>query len=319
MKFSVIIPVFNAKNTLATAINSVINQSFTDWELLVVDDCSTDGTYQVAENIAKKEPRLKLMKLQKNSGNAKMPRDFGVKNAQGEYCVFLDSDDELACDYLQIITNRIENFDADIVLPIMSKITHGMSEVDNLNTWIPSDKVFSGKDACRLSIPEWKIGCNGMAFRRDLYQHVLEENAFYYTYSDEFSERLMLYYAKSVVGSTARYIYWQNPSSITRKKTVKLYDMLYVDRQLIEFVINNYDETLATEQFSATISHFIVLQKDLYRFSNVYSKEEKSRIRNILDETFKSLRETSGVRKSLKEKILLASSVTFRLFCMIKK
>lgn len=321
MIFSIIIPVFNAENTLATAINSVINQTFTDWELLIVDDCSTDGTHQIAEDFANNDIRIKLLKLQHNSGSAKMPRDTGIKNAPGEYIVFLDSDDELTADYLKTMYEHIFQYKADVVLPVLLKKEYGQ---DAVISQIPCsgnsfEKVLSGTDACRLTIPGWKVGCNGMAFKKDLYGHVFEGNPYYYMYSDEYSERLILYYADTVVISDAQYIFWQLPTSITHKKSVKLYEILYVDQQLIDFAEKNYGNDLATEQFSATISHFIVLQKDLYRFSNVYSKEEKSRIRNILDETFKSLRETSGVRKSLKEKILLASSVTFRLFCMIKK
>jgi len=321
MKFSVIIPVFNAENTLATAINSVINQSFTDWELLIVDDCSTDGTHQIAEDFAKNDIRIKLLKLQHNSGSAKMPRDTGIKNAQGEYIVFLDSDDELTADYLKTMYEHIFQYKADVVLPVLLKKEYGQ---DAVISQIPCsgdsfEKVLSGTDACRLTIPGWKVGCNGMAFKKDLYGHVFEENPYYYMYSDEYSERLILYYADTVVISDAQYIFWQLPTSITHKKSVKLYEILCVDRQLIDFAQKNYDEALVSEQFSATISHMVVLTKDLYRFANDYSEDEKQRIQKILDEVFNSLRRMTDVRKSFKEKMLLASPFAFRLFCRLKK
>ena len=321
MKFSVIIPVFNAKNTLATAINSVINQSFTDWELLIVDDCSTDGTHQIAENFANNDIRIKLLKLQHNSGSAKMPRDTGIKNAQGEYIVFLDSDDELTADYLKTMYEHIFQYKADVVLPVLLKKEYGQ---DAVISQIPCsgdsfEKVLSGTDACRLTIPGWKVGCNGMAFKKDLYGHVFEENPYYYMYSDEYSERLILYYADTVVISDAQYIFWQLPTSITHKKSVKLYEILCVDRQLIDFAQKNYDEALVSEQFSATISHMVVLTKDLYRFANDYSEDEKQRIQKILDEVFNSLRRMTDVRKSFKEKMLLASPFAFRFFCRLKK
>jgi glycosyltransferase involved in cell wall biosynthesis len=321
MKFSVIIPVFNAENTLATAINSVINQSFTDWELLIVDDCSTDGTHQIAENFANNDIRIKLLKLQHNSGSAKMPRDTGIKNAQGEYIVFLDSDDELTADYLKTMYEHIFQYKADVVLPVLLKKEYGQ---DAVISQIPCsgdsfEKVLSGTDACRLTIPGWKVGCNGMAFKKDLYGHVFEENPYYYMYSDEYSERLILYYADTVVISDAQYIFWQLPTSITHKKSVKLYEILCVDRQLIDFAQKNYDEALVSEQFSATISHMVVLTKDLYRFANDYSEDEKQRIQKILDEVFNSLRRMTDVRKSFKEKMLLASPFAFRFFCRLKK
>lgn len=92
-KISIIIPTYNRAVLLPRAIQSVINQTFKDWELIIVDDGSTDTTKEVIEEFIKKDQRIKYL-WEPNSGWASKPRNLGIQNAQGEYITFLDSDDE---------------------------------------------------------------------------------------------------------------------------------------------------------------------------------------------------------------------------------
>lgn len=88
---SVIIPTYNRENLLQKAIESVTNQTFQDFEILIIDDASTDNTEAVVKNL--KNDKIKYFKLQKNSGQC-VARNYGIKRAQGKYIAFLDSDDE---------------------------------------------------------------------------------------------------------------------------------------------------------------------------------------------------------------------------------
>jgi teichuronic acid biosynthesis glycosyltransferase TuaG len=91
-KVSVIMPAFNAGNTIKDAIDSVKKQSFDEWELIIIDDGSTDDTSVIAQGCITPDPRVKLLKLERNGGlpNA---RNQGCMMAKGEYIAFLDSDD----------------------------------------------------------------------------------------------------------------------------------------------------------------------------------------------------------------------------------
>ena len=91
-KVSVIMPAYNAEKTVAQAINSVTRQTFGDFELIVVDDCSKDSTVAVIEDLAKNDGRIVLLKNKENSGVSKT-RNYGVSMAKGELIAFLDSDD----------------------------------------------------------------------------------------------------------------------------------------------------------------------------------------------------------------------------------
>jgi glycosyltransferase involved in cell wall biosynthesis len=110
--FSIVIPVYNRVKLVPKAIESVLNQSVSHFELILVDDASTDETIQVIRAI--KDPRIKLIELTENGGNAKA-RNVGWKAAKGEWIVYLDSDDWFELDYLSnlqiwISDNPIEGF-----------------------------------------------------------------------------------------------------------------------------------------------------------------------------------------------------------------
>lgn len=97
---SIITPNFNCVNFIKQTILSVVSQTYTNWEMLIVDDCSTDGSYEIALEFAKKDNRIKVFRNEINSGAA-LSRNFALDLAQGEYIAFLDSDDLWKADKLE--------------------------------------------------------------------------------------------------------------------------------------------------------------------------------------------------------------------------
>lgn len=90
---SVITPSYNCENTISKTIESVINQSFSNWEMIIVDDCSSDSTRDIVRNYTDNDSRIKLVERQWNAGPA-IARNVAIENAQGRYIAFLDSDDQ---------------------------------------------------------------------------------------------------------------------------------------------------------------------------------------------------------------------------------
>ncbi len=89
---SIITPCYNSADFVKLTINSVLAQSYTNWELIVIDDKSTDDTCKIVETYTEKYPNIKLIKLEKNGGVANA-RNVGLAEAKGKYIAFLDSDD----------------------------------------------------------------------------------------------------------------------------------------------------------------------------------------------------------------------------------
>lgn len=109
---SVVIPAYNREKTITRAINSVLNQTYKDLELIIIDDNSTDETQKVVESI--NDDRINYYKLSENKG-ACYARNFGASKAKGQYIAFQDSDDEWFSDKLEIQMEEMKKNDADMV------------------------------------------------------------------------------------------------------------------------------------------------------------------------------------------------------------
>lgn len=89
---SIITPSYNCSSFVSETISSVLSQSFTDWELILVDDCSMDNSVEIIQSFVELDPRVKLIQLSENSGAA-VARNKAIDTAEGRYIAFLDSDD----------------------------------------------------------------------------------------------------------------------------------------------------------------------------------------------------------------------------------
>lgn len=106
---SIIIPVYNASSHLDKCIKSVIEQTYQDWECILVDDGSTDESYMICNAWKKKDFRIRVFR-QKNTG-VSSARNKGIDNARGEYITFVDSDDWIENEYLEELYNKIKKVD----------------------------------------------------------------------------------------------------------------------------------------------------------------------------------------------------------------
>ncbi|MGJ0535819.1 glycosyltransferase family 2 protein, partial [Enterococcus faecium] len=91
-KVSIVMPAYNASRFITESVNSVQNQTYNNWEIIIVNDASTDDTQYRLESMAKKDNRIKIINLEKNMGAA-YARNIAIKNTRGEFIAFLDSDD----------------------------------------------------------------------------------------------------------------------------------------------------------------------------------------------------------------------------------
>lgn len=106
---SIVTPVYNSEKFISETIESIQSQTYRNWELLLIDDCSKDNSYEIIKNYMQNDDRIKYIKLEKNSGAA-VSRNTGIKNAKGRFIAFIDSDDLWEAKKLEIqVKYMLEN------------------------------------------------------------------------------------------------------------------------------------------------------------------------------------------------------------------
>lgn len=118
---TVITPSYNCSSFISKTIESVIVQTFTDWEIIIIDDCSTDSSVDVIRSFAKRDSRVKLVQLTENSGAA-VARNTGIEAAVGRYIAFLDSDDQWLPNKLEVQLKFMQEKDVAFTYAAYEKI-----------------------------------------------------------------------------------------------------------------------------------------------------------------------------------------------------
>lgn len=90
---SIITPCYNSEKFIAQTIESVLSQTYSNWEMLIVDDCSRDGSAEIIKGFCKRDSRIKYYRTEYSSGTPTLPRNIAIKEAKGRFISFLDSDD----------------------------------------------------------------------------------------------------------------------------------------------------------------------------------------------------------------------------------
>ena len=243
MRFSIVTPVYNAGEYLEEMLASVESQSFTDWELRIVDDGSSDTSRAIIENAAAADPRVKPLFMPRNSGGCFLPRREAMEAAEGDYVVNIDADDTVEPDYLMKLNERIEATGADLVYADMHIDSRKVME----HTHYSDFKPHAGKALFKGTLDGWEV--SGLAAtKRSLALRSLalfdaefgEGKAVCGGYHDENLTRLDLFLAKKVAFADAAYHYRKNPESITQNVSPRRFEQLEADYRLAQFTGKHY-------------------------------------------------------------------------------
>lgn len=218
MLFSIIIPIYNVEKYLSECIESVIKQKFDDYEVILVDDGSTDNSGQIADKYAAVNDKIRI--IHQNNGGLSAARNTGLNYCVGEYVIFLDSDDFLVDGSLNALSIEIKKYAPDIIAGYGKRFS--------------KDSALQEGVAFRTNLE--KITTGRIFYAKALYQNRLTVGAPYYVYNrnylakhnfrfmnsllheDELWNPIVLYYAERVVDFKFRYYCYRcdNSSSITR-------------------------------------------------------------------------------------------------------
>lgn len=122
MKISIVIPVYNSSQTIAKCLESVISQTFKDYEVILIDDGSTDDSYEIVEKFINGHNVTNFTIVRQDNSGVSMARNLGIRKASGEYIAFLDSDDLWRVDKL---TDQIDAFESDKNIDFLGTARNG--------------------------------------------------------------------------------------------------------------------------------------------------------------------------------------------------
>lgn len=241
-RVSIIIPIYNAEKYLRETLDCVVGQDCQDWICILVNDGSTDNSQLIIDEFCENDNRF-VSCAKVNEGSPDWARKMGWDKSETEWVMHLDSDDVIESSYLDKILSRQEQTGAEVVC---SRIVYHKSGLVEESFCIPNQsfdmlQVISGHEALAKTIDGWEITCAGMLYRRHLTKGIVHGGSLN---SDEFSFRQILSKAQSVAFVDARYYCRENPESISRTPSVRMYRNLKVKAQIEDFVAEKYPDDI---------------------------------------------------------------------------
>ena len=245
MLFSVIVPVYNIEDWLKKCVDSILNQSYKDYELLLIDDGSTDSSGQLCDWYQKNYRNVKA--VHKENGGLSDARNCGIRCARGEYLLFIDGDDYIAEWTLEKLSNIIRENYPDIILS--EGMYHVQNGIEIVKKTFNSERVnlISGKEAVLYTssiAPNWSAcdKCFQAAFWRE---HSFKFCRGRLAEDMQLIDRVVLH-AKSVYMIPAFYYQQERAESITHNVNIKFIEDIL--KNLSEwkeyFMVNSLDEKI---------------------------------------------------------------------------
>ena len=265
MKISCIIPVYNVEKYLRRCLDSILHQTFTDFEMIIVNDGSTDSCREICDEYAKIDKRIKV--IHKENGGLSDARNVGIENSEGEYLIFIDSDDYIDKDMFKILLGlnekngtKISACDKAFVFENSGKIEYGKESCEEF--------VLSSEETFKLIVDFYKkLGMEmwNKLYSRDLFDNVrfpkgkiFEDQATQYKLI--FGTNKISYIEKSL------YYYVRRDNSITTQKySIKEKQRIEMVNIMVDFIKTNHPNIISSVIAYKILScNFTIVNKSAY-------------------------------------------------------
>lgn len=309
MKISVIVPVYNVEKYIKKCLDSLVNQTLDGVEIIVVNDGSPDNSQKIIDEYTKKYKNVKS--YIKENGGLSDARNYGIKKATGEYISFVDSDDYIRNDMLEIMYNYAIKEDLDVVVCDSINVYDNGSEI-----LIKSNNNYSDNDV-RNYIISPPMACTRL-FKKTIFDKIQFKKNIYYE-DLEMTPKVVNITDKIGFVSEGLYYYVQRDGSIMKqnvfnKKLLNIFDVLKSNKDLLE------------DKFPEEIEYMYIthlLRTASLRFLNYDNEKEYIyKIHNIMKEYFPKWKNNVYYKKSsfkLKLICILAYNKNILLLKLIKK
>ncbi|MBS7834588.1 glycosyltransferase family 2 protein [Wohlfahrtiimonas chitiniclastica] len=209
MKISVIVPVYKVEKYIGKCIQSLLDQTYSNFEALIVDDGSPDQSITIAKELVGNDPRFIF--LEKENGGLSSARNYGLDHATGDYIYFLDSDDYIASDTLQLSLDTLIQSNADVVVFGWKAIT---PEGEILIKFMPDIDAYNEKNDLLLTQRTIDVAVWNKIFRRDIFCKIRFKEGII---SEDIDLTYRLIFGRKII-LLEKYLYFyvQSPNSISR-------------------------------------------------------------------------------------------------------
>ena len=318
---SVIVPVYNVEKYLNRCIHSILKQTYKNFELILVNDGSTDNCGKICDEYSKKDNRIKV--IHKDNGGLSDARNTGIESASGEYIMFVDSDDYISSKMVEILYKSIIENESDMALCNFTYVNEFGDELEDRNIKSPiNNEILTSYDALyRLSASKgwyYVVAWNKL-YKKELFDTI----RFPYgkCHEDEFVAHKIFDKCRTISSvEDGLYFYVQRTDSImSQNYSIKRLDVVeaYIDRAL--FFLEKGMDNLAVEVLSQAVSSLSAGYSRL----DLALRENNSRyeiLRKYIIDVYKKNKAVLLSDAKMKDKIKIVSFVLgMRLYKLLEK
>lgn len=273
---SIIIPVYKVEKYLEKCIQSVINQTYENLQIILVDDGSPDNCGKICDEYAKKDHRIEV--IHKSNGGLSDARNKGLEIAKGEYIGFIDSDDYIESDMYEVLYNLLKQYNADVSICNFYTVSQGKIAIKNAENGI--------KEYNRIEI-----------LKEVLLDNNIQSYAWNKLYKKELFDEIKYPVGKKYedIGTTFYLLEKCNKVVVTGKP-----EYYYINRQ--DSIVNNVTETTITDYIELIMQRYDYIEENIKELSS-YNKDYLKRILKTAEQDIKNLNEVGDYTKRKYEEL----------------
>lgn len=310
---SVIVPVYQVENYLNQCIESIIEQTYTNLEIILIDDGSKDCCPQICDDWSIKDKRIKV--IHKKNGGLSDARNLGLDIAKGKYIAFIDSDDWVDSRYIELLYNSLINNEADISACSIQKV-YDSDSVDpyNLN---PQLQLATPKEAIKDILYDRRF--KTVAWNKLYSKEILAGERFIVgkIHEDEFfSYKVFARAQKLVFVDASLYKYRQRSGSIMSSPSLNHLDLLDAYLNRIKFLENNYTDLASKDKLNFCIA-CINFYKEFLKSDSISKTIALNRIKDYRKKIKFDMKELNLFTYKEKIYVIFSKSMIIDCYCRI--
>lgn len=273
---SIIIPVYKVEKYLEKCIQSVINQTYKNLQIILVDDGSPDNCGKICDEYAQKDHRIEV--IHKSNGGLSDARNKGLEIAKGEYIGFVDSDDYIESDMYEVLYNLLKQYNADVSICNFYTVSQGKIAIKNVDNGI--------KEYNRSEI-----------LKEVLLDNNIQSYAWNKLYKKELFDEIKYPVGKKYedIGTTFYLLEKCNKVVVIGKP-----EYYYINRQ--DSIVNNVTETTITDYIELIMQRYDYIEENVKELSS-YNKDYLKRILKTAEQDIKNLNEVGDYTKKKYEEL----------------